>query len=68
MPLPISPINEITHLKADLRGRRLALLVMAYSPDIISPLLPGRLVMVELSNQLGVPGIHSGAKDQGGMK
>ncbi len=68
VPLPISPINEITHLKADLRGRRLALLVMAYSPDIISPLLPGRLVMVELSNQLGVPGIHSGAKDQGGMK
>lgn len=49
IPLPIPPINEITHLKADRRGNRVLILVQAYAPDpgrFVS--LPGRLVLAEI--------------------
>ncbi|MCL4837246.1 MAG: hypothetical protein KJ058_04685 [Thermoanaerobaculia bacterium] len=63
--LPISPVNEITHLKADLRGRRLALLVMAHSPDITrSPQPPGRLLMAELGDQPDARQVRTGAKEE----
>lgn len=47
--LPIPPINEITHLKADVKGSRLLILVQAYVPDPTKPIsMPGRLVFAEL--------------------
>ena len=49
IPLPVAPINEITHLKADVKGSRLLILVQAYVPDPTKPIsMPGRLVLAEL--------------------
>lgn len=60
-PIAIEPLNEITHLQADLRNGRLAILVRAYVavPGTTSS-MPGRLVLAKLD-----PNRSSGAGMQG---
>jgi len=49
VPLPIPPVNELTHLEADSRGNRLAILVLGHPAEVGGTQMPpGRLVLAEV--------------------